>query len=117
MMAKIGQFVTIPTGPCCNITLDSAEKIVISHQQDSRGGSQGARLTVDRLKLMGFSSETVRIVLDSVEGQAMLAAITAERTSSARGPHLRAFVAALEGCRSVADTVARCQQLTGHRAE
>jgi hypothetical protein len=29
-MAKIGPFVTIPTGAYCNITLDSGEKIVVN---------------------------------------------------------------------------------------
>ena len=73
-MAKVGQFVTIPTGSYCNITLDSGEKIIVNHEPGVRGGSAGARLTVDRLKLMGFSSEVVvRIDLDTAKGKAALA--------------------------------------------
>ena len=111
-MAKVGQVVTIPTGSYCNITLDSGEKIIVNHEPGARGASAGARLTVDRLKLMGFSSETVvQIDLDTAEGKAALAKLTKEGTAVTPDPVLHVFVAYVQGCASVADVVARCRQL------
>ena len=111
-MAKVGQVVTIPTGSYCNITLDSGEKIVVNHEPGGHGASTGARLTVDRLKLMGFSSEVVvTIDLDTAEGQAALAELTKDRGTGTAGSPLRALVAYVQECASVADLVAHCQQL------
>lgn len=111
-MAKISQVVTIPTGSYCNITLDSGEKIVVNHEPGARGASAGARLSIDRLKLMGFSSETVvRIDLDTAEGKAALAALTKGSAPGAPGSPLRAFVAYVQGCASIAEVVARCREL------
>ena len=110
---KVGQVVTIPTGSYCNITLDSGEKIIVDHEPDARGASAGARLTVDRLKLLGFGSETVvQIALDTAEGKAALAELTVGGDGwSRRAPSSHAFVAYVQGCASVADVVARCRQL------
>ena len=111
-MAKIGQIVTIPTGSYCNITLDSGEKIIVNHEPGARGTSASARLTVDRVKLMGFSSETVvQIDLDTAEGEAALAELTKGGATGTAGSPLRAFVAYVQGSASVADLVARCRQL------
>jgi hypothetical protein len=113
-MAKVGQVVTIPTGSYCNITLDSGEKIIVNHEPGGRGASAGARLTVDRLKLMGFSSEVVvQINLDTAEGQAALAELTREKGTP--GSPLRVFVEYVQGCASVAEVVARCRQLVQGR--
>jgi hypothetical protein len=113
-MAKVGRILTIPTGSYCNITLDSGEKIIVNHEVGSRGASTGARLTVDRLKLMGFSSETVvSIALDTPEGQAALAEVTKAGALGASGAPLRAFVTYVQGCASVAEVVALCRQLQG----
>jgi hypothetical protein len=115
-MAKVGQFVTIPTGSSCNITLDSGEKIVVNHESGGRGAAAGARLTVDRLKLMGFSSEVVvQIDLDTAEGKAALADLTKDGTPGTPGSPLRVFVAHVQGCASVAEVVARCRQLLQRR--
>lgn len=111
-MAKIGRFVTIPTGSYCTITLDSGEKLVVNHEQGPPGLSSGGRLTIDRLKLMGFSSETiVQIDLDAAEGKATLAALTKGRTPAASASPLGVFVSHIEGCASVGEVVARCRQL------
>ena len=111
-MAKVGQVVTIPTGSYCNITLDSGEKIIVNHEPVGRGASAVARLTVDRLKLMGLSSETVaQIDLDTAEGKAALAELTKAGTPGAPGSPLRVFVAYVQGCRSVAEVVTRSRQL------
>jgi len=80
-MAKVGQGVTIPAGSYCNMTRDSGERIVVNHEPGGRGASTGARLTIDRLKLRGFSSEAVvQIALDTAEGKAALAELTKEGT-------------------------------------
>lgn len=111
-MAKVGQIVTIPTGSYCNITLDSGEKIVVNHEPGGRGASAGARLTVDRLKLMGFSSErVVQIDLETAEGKAVLAGLVKEGPPGETGSPLRLFVSCVQRCASVADVVARCRQL------
>jgi hypothetical protein len=118
-MAKVGQVVTIPTGSCCNITLDSGEKIIVNHEPGGCGASAGARLTVDRLKLMGFSSEkVVQIDLDTAEGKAALIKLTKGGTPGTPGPPIRLFIAYVQACASVADVIARCQQLqAGDEAE
>ena len=111
-MAKVGQVVTIPTGSYCSITLDAREKIVVNHEPGGRGASAGARLTVDRLKLMGFSSEpVVQIDLDTAEGKAALAELTKEGTPGPAGSPLRVLVAYVQGCAWVAEVVARCRHL------
>jgi hypothetical protein len=111
-MAKVGQVVTIPTGSYCRMTLDSGEKIILNHEPGGGAASTGARLTVDRVKLMGFSSETiVRIDLDTAEGKAALAELTKEGPPGTPRPPLLVFVAYLQGCASVAEVVARCLRL------
>jgi hypothetical protein len=112
-MAKVGQVVTIPTGSYCNIKLDSGEKIIVSHDPGGSGVSAGARLTVDRLKLMGFSSDTVvQIDLDTAEGKAALAELAKEGPP---GSPLRVFIAYVQRCASVAEVIARCRQLVQDR--
>lgn len=111
-MAKVSQVVTIPTGSYCHIKLDSGERIIVNHESGAPGSSTGARLTVDRLKLMGFSSETVvNIALDAPEGKAVLAELTKAETLGAFGSPLLAFVAYVQGCASIAEVVARCREL------
>jgi hypothetical protein len=57
---------------------------------------------------MGFSSEAVaRIDLDTPEGIAALAELMKEAPPGAAGSPLRAFVAYVQGCASVAEVVAR----------
>ena len=115
-MARVGQIVAIPTGSYCNITLDSGEKIIVNHQLGGRGASAGARLTIDRLKLMGFSSEAVvQIDLETAAGKAALAELTKEGALGQAGSPLRGLVAHVQGCASVAEVVARCQQLLQSR--
>jgi hypothetical protein len=109
-MAKVGQVVTIPTGAYCNITLDSGEKIIVNHEPGGRGASVSAQLRVDCLKLMGFSSDrVVQIDLDTAEGKAAFVKLTKGGTTL--GPPIRLFVAYVQVCASVAEVIARCQQL------
>ena len=112
-MAEVGQVVTIPTGAYRNVTLDSGETIIVNHEQPGgRGSAVGARLTVDRLERMGFSSETVvTIALDTAEGHVVLTELMKTEALGAPGSPLRAFLADVHGCKSVAEVIARCRQL------
>jgi hypothetical protein len=112
-MRKVGPVVNLRTGSYCDMTLDSGERIVVSHEPGRRGLVHG-RLAVERLKLMGFSSEpVVRIALDTLEGQAILAKLRVPEVPGTLAGTLRRFVEYLQGCRSVAEIAARCRQLDG----
>ena len=107
-MAKIGEIVNIPTGSYCNVTLDSKERIAISHEQGKEG--RGGHLAVDRLRFMGFSSETVfRVGLDTEAGRALVAHLDAISPGSS-GSLLRRFVASVQDCRSVDEVIRRCRR-------
>jgi hypothetical protein len=69
-MAKIGPIMTIPGGSYCYFTLDLGQRLVVAHQLGDRAGGSGEPcFTVERLTLMGFSSESVlRIDLGAPEG-------------------------------------------------
>jgi hypothetical protein len=107
-MAKIGTFVIDPkAGSYCNITLDSGERIIVSHDQ---GGFKGGTLTVLETRWWGFATgETLLSCnLDSPEGKAAMARLTrgVDPKSAAATP-LGAFVYALAECKSLADVRAR----------
>jgi hypothetical protein len=74
-MARAGRIVTDPrAGMYCHVTLDSGEKIVVSHD---RGGGQEGMLAIEVSRFMGFSSERIFACnLDSPQGQAILAWLT-----------------------------------------
>jgi hypothetical protein len=114
-MAKVGRFVTDPrAGAYCQITLDSGEKIVISHD---KGGFKGGMLTIEVQKFMGFSSDRVFACdLDSEAGRAMLSQLTRDvRPDAVEATPLGAFVAYVRGCPSVADVKAKCAALSASR--
>ena len=114
-MARVGQWVTDPkAGAYCRITLDNGEKIVVNH---SKGGFKGGWLTIERLKLLGFSSERIFACnLDSEEGKAALSILTRDaQERSIDATPLGAFVKLLRDCPSVADVTARCQSLMAKR--
>lgn len=108
-MAKVGPFITDPkAGAYCRITLDSGEKIIVNHE---KGGFKGGRLTIEVLKLMGFSSDRIFTCnLDSPEGAAALDALTAGAHGVEATP-LGAFVKHVRDCRSVAELKTRCASL------
>jgi hypothetical protein len=115
-MKTVGQITTIPTGTYCKITLESGEKIVISHETGAEGLRSG-RLTVERLKLLGFSSDTIVLIdLGTTEGQATVARLVDEAAPGVFGSLLRRFVDYLDGCQSTPDIVARFRQLQEPRA-
>jgi hypothetical protein len=111
-MAKIGTFVVDPkAGSYCHITLDSGERIVVSHDQ---GGFKGGMLTVLETRWWGFASGETLLTcdLDSAAGRAALARLTqGTDPHSARATPLGAFVYTLAECKSLSDARARCTAL------
>ena len=109
-MAKVGRFVIDPrAGSYCYVTVDTGEKLLVSHEKTGTRGN----LTVALLKLWGFSSEAVFAVsLDSPEGRAILARLTAGAAAgSADATPLGALVHYLKDCDSLAAVRARCSAL------
>lgn len=111
-MAKIGTFVVDPkAGAYCNLTLDSGERLMVSHDQ---GGFKGGTLTVLETRWWGFASGETLLTcnLDGPEGRAALARLTqGVDPKSARATPLGAFAYALADCKSLADVRARCTAL------
>jgi hypothetical protein len=111
-MAKIGTFVVDPkAGSYCNVTLDSGERILVSHDQ---GGFKGGTLSVLETRWWGFASGETLLTcnLDSAEGKAAMARLTqGVDPKSARATPLGAFVYALAECKSLADARGRCTAL------
>jgi hypothetical protein len=110
-MSKVGRFVVDPkAGAYCQIVLDSGQKIVVNHD---KGGFKGGWLTIEALKLFGFSSDRIfACSLDSADGKAALA----ELTRDAKPDHidatpLGAFVKFVKDCPSVAEVERRCKAL------
>jgi hypothetical protein len=111
-MGKVGRFVTDPkAGAYCQITLDSGEKILVSHD---KGGFKGGSVTIAGVKWLGLASgETLyEVNLDSPEGKATLAKLTkGAPEGSARATPLGAFVDYVKDCASAADLKARCARI------
>jgi len=110
-MGKVSRWVTDPkAGAYCTITLDSGEKILVSHD---KGGFKGGRLTIERLKLLGFSSDHIFTCdLDSQEGKTALGHLTRDvQERSVDATPLGAFVKHLKDCASVSEVKARCASL------
>ena len=114
-MAKVGQFVIDPgAGSYCQITLDSGEKIVISHE---KGGHKGGPLTIEVSRFFGLSSARIfRCDLDADEGRAALTQLTRDaRPGSVEATPLGAFVEYLKTSRSVAEVKTKCAALETKR--
>lgn len=110
-MAKVGRFVSDPAaGSYCQVTLDSGEKIVISHD---KGGFKGGRLTVEASKLFGLRATRIfDLDLDSLEGREIVAELTRHaQPHSTEATPLGAFVAHLQSCASVDEVKAKCQAI------
>ncbi|HTK93826.1 MAG TPA: hypothetical protein VL948_26585 [Verrucomicrobiae bacterium] len=111
-MAKVGRFVTDPrAGSYCQITLNSGEKIVVSHD---KGGFKGGTVTIETVKFLGLGSEKIfACELDSDRGRSALGRLTAAATpGSVEATPLGAFVELVKTCSSVAEVRARCDGLT-----
>lgn len=109
-MAKVGRFVTDPrAGSYCYVTLDTGEKLLVSHEKSGQKG----RLTVALVKLWGLNSEFLFAAsLDSPVGQDIVARLTASATAgSADATPLGALVRYLKDADSLASARARCAAL------
>jgi hypothetical protein len=108
-MAKVGQWITDPkAGAYCRITLDSGEKTVVNHD---KGGFKGGWVTIERLKLLDFSSDRIFACnLDSAESKAALSILTRDaQPRSLDATPLGAFVKLVKDSPSVAEVEARCR--------
>jgi len=110
-MAKVGSWGSDSNKrDYCTMTLDDGDKVVVNHD---KGSSKTGWLTVERLKMFGFSSDRVFVIaLDSPAGRTALAFLTrdAQERSGDVTP-LRAFVEYLRTSSSVADIKGRCGAL------
>jgi hypothetical protein len=109
-MARVGRFIRDPkAGSYCQITLESGEKIIVSHDK--------WRLTIELLKLFGFSSETIfGCDLDTPEGRAALARLTRDADpDSADATPLGAFVKYVKDSSTAGSVRARCATLMSNR--
>ena len=111
-MGKVGRFITDPkAGAYCQVTLDSGDKIVVNH---AKGGFKGGALTIETTKWWGGGQRLVTVDLDSAQGRAALAKLTAGMSQeSALATPLGAFAAYVKDCASVNDVKARCEALLG----
>jgi hypothetical protein len=103
-VGKVGRFVTDPkAGAFCQITLDSGEKILVSHD---KGGFKGGHLSITTLKWLGLASGETPFELDleTPEGKAALARLTAGAPEGrARATPLGALVEHVKDCASTGD--------------
>ena len=108
-MGKVGRFVTDPkAGAYCQITLDSGDKIMVSHD---KGGFKGGSLVITQVKWMGLGSGEMLFTcdLDGPAGQAALASLTkGVEPGSARATPLYAFVEYVKDCRDLAHVKTKC---------
>jgi hypothetical protein len=107
-MGKVGRFVTDPkVGAYCKISLDSGEKILVSH--DKAGIAEGA-VTIEEVRWWGLMpGETLlRCELGRDEGRRMLARLPQAHAGSTP---LGAVVEYLKDSRSVSEVKAKCAAL------
>jgi hypothetical protein len=109
-MAKVGHFVTDPrAGAYCQVTLDTGQKVIVSHD---KGGFEGALLTIEVSKFMGFSSDRIFACnLDSLQGQALLAWLTRGAVAGSVAATVGAAVEFVRQSESLAELKERCATL------
>jgi hypothetical protein len=111
-MGKVGRFVTDPkVGAYCQITLDSGEKILVSH--DKGGLAEGA-MTIEEVRWWGLmAGETLlRCELAREEGRQMLTRLLqAAPAASGRATPLGALVEYVKDSRSVSEVKGKCATL------
>ena len=113
-MSKVGHVVTDPNGAYCHITLDSGDKILVSH--DKRSLDSG-HLTVERSKWLGLSSDPIfTLDLDRAEDRAAIRRLTASAApESAGATPLGALCEHLKDCRTVDESKQRATALLTER--
>ena len=111
-MAKVGRFVTDPkAGSYCRITLDSGDRILVSHSQ-GRGG--GGSVTIEEVRWWGFVPGATVFAwdLESARGQHLCARLVeGAPPGSARATPLGAVVEYVKRCRSLGEVTAACEAL------
>ena len=109
-MGKVGRFITDPkAGAYCQVTLDSGDKLIVNH---ARGGFKGGPLTIETTKWWGGGRRIVSIDLDSAEGKAAVATLTAGHSAeSVLATPLGAFAEYVKDCRSVDEVTRKCEAL------
>jgi hypothetical protein len=112
-MGKVGRFVTDPkAGAYCQVTLDSGDKILVSHD---RGGFAGGSVTIQEVRWWGFASGEIllRCDLEHDDGRRLLAhLVQGVPPTSAQATPLGAFVEYVKDCRTLSDVKARCAAVT-----
>lgn len=112
-MAKVGRFVTDPkAGAYCQITLDSGDRILVSHD---KGGFRGGSVTIQEVRWWGLvSGETVFACdLGSVQGQRIWARLVqGAPPGSARATPLGALVEYVKDSQSLDQVKAKCVALS-----
>jgi hypothetical protein len=112
-MGNVGRCITDRAGSYCRIALQSGDTIIVKHEKRGPGGW----LTIERLKLLGFSSDRLFACnLDSPHGQAILAKLTrgAEPGTPAATP-LGAAVAFVKDAETLRELKTRCAALMSGR--
>jgi hypothetical protein len=105
-MAKVGPFVTDPrAGSYCQITLESGEKIIVSH--DKR------RLSIEMSKFFGFSSDLLFMCdLETPSGKTVLAQLTRDvLPGTADATPLGSLVKHVRHCGSAMEVRTHCAHL------
>jgi hypothetical protein len=116
-MGKVGRFVTDPrAGAYCQVSLDSGEKILISHD---KGGFAAGAVTIQEVRWWGLASGETLLTCDlgREEGRSILARLVeGAAPGSARATPLGAFVEYVKDARSLEDVKARCAALAAARS-
>ena len=105
-MTKVGRFVTDPrAGSYCQITLDSGEKIIVSHDTQ--------QLSIEHSRLFGFSSDRLFVCdLKTPQGETIVRTLTRDaQPGTADATPLGALVNFVKTCGTAADVKARCAAL------
>jgi hypothetical protein len=110
-MAKVGRFVTDPkVGSYCRITLDSGDRIMVSHQ--GRGGS--GSVAIEEVRWWGFvpGATVFACDLESAQGQRLWTRLVeGAPPGNARTTPLGAVVEYVKRCRSFGEVKAACEAL------
>jgi len=115
-MGKVGRFVIDPrAGAYCQVSLDSGERILVSHD---KGGFAAGAVTIQEVRWWGLASGQTLLTCDlgREEGRSILARLVeGAAPGSARATPLGAFVEYVKDARSLDEAKARCTALGAGR--
>jgi hypothetical protein len=116
MMGKVGRFVIDPrAGAYCQVSLDSGERILVSHD---KGGFAAGAVTIQEVRWWGLASGQTLLTCDlgREEGRSILARLVeGAAPGSARATPLGAFVVFFTEARAVEEATARWAARGGGR--